>query len=75
MRFMRTVPVEQRKEIRVCFPVVDPILRKESSTFSINKELEKLIKGSNEPLTEQRIKEIFAEINEIIHQWPQLRVL
>lgn len=74
-RFMKTVPEDKRGDVKVCFPVVDSILRKKHSIDSINKKLDKLIKGSDEPLTKKRIEEIFAEINELINQWPLLRVL
>ena len=75
IRFMETVPDEKKNEIRVCFPVIKPEYWEKSSSESITESLRQLIKGSDEPLTERRIKEIFAEIEELLHQWPQLRVL
>lgn len=75
IRFLKTVPDDKREDVKVCFPVVDSNCLKKTSTDSINESLKQLIKGSDEPLTEERIKEIIAEINDLINAWPQIRVL
>lgn len=71
---MKSVSIDRRENVKVCFPVIDSDYWKKASSESVTESLRQLIKGSDEPLTEQRIQEIFAEIEELIHQWPQLRV-
>lgn len=75
IEFMKSVPIEIREDVKVCFPIIDSDYWEKTSSESVTESLRQLIKGSDEPLTEQRIKEIFEEIEELIHQWPQLRVL
>ena len=72
--FMRSTPIDKQEDIKVCFPV-DTDYSIKSSTESVSESLKQLIKGSDEPLTEERIKEIIAEVNDLINIWPQIRVL
>lgn len=75
IRFMKCKRDGKMEDDKYRFHINDWGFQEKPSTMSIDKKLNKLIKGSNKPLTEQRTKEILAEINELIHQWPQLRVL
>lgn len=60
--FMRTVPIESDYSF-------------ECPTQSVCDSLmELLFKGPGKPLTESRLKEILAEIDDLISHWPELKV-
>ena len=72
--FMRTVPIEKRDEIKVCFPIESDYSFECPTQSVCDSLMELLFKGPGKPLTESRLKEILAEIDDLISHWPELRV-
>ena len=72
--FMRTVPIEKRDEIKVCFPIESDYSFECPTQSVCDSLMELLFKGPRKPLTESRLKEILAEIDDLISHWPELKV-